>query len=602
MSRRMTTTLLFALATAASFPSHAVADVGPDAADFPCPEAARQTAVALNYCRASFHRIQRTPSKRVLIEEQEKILNNLNVREIADPEVVRLYTAVLTEIATVQIAERERQVIQETHRQAFARNLTTSALTGGLQVATLQHADAVQTGVRSWWDYRATVIEREVELWRVDKERMLAVVDKSSMFLDTFWKLAQKRDIPDRWLVRGADLDELAEAVREQRPEVRLRVLSRMERFMECFPPYYYYLARTQQELGRWTDAADTYRRLIASGDDHFRRDEMLAAAMCNLALIEDYQKLASAPDTARDALRQATDAWEVNLMCGVILARHGRPVDAEEAILRNLDVGLEEEQSRIALVSVYQSAGMTRELAMQLTAPETLGAIPAPLLLASAAALGRDEDTNLPTAVTSRLTTSLAGRFERRFGPDDFVIEAAPQWQLDKARLAVRVGDVVLTRPTVSVTSDGSVARFSRAAEVLDALGRMPTGTPVTLVLQYPDAAEMHVYLQELSPEAVEAVAGKQRTERGLVSLPLFAERTWRVTGVDREGSRTLLSTGSTDGFRAIPIAGVPPESKHHRVAKPIGHDGTPGTGPAPIQSTPFTRDEDDLPVIRAH
>ena len=81
MSRRMTTTLLFAIAVCTAglpFPSRVAADGGPDAADVPCPEAARQTAVALNYCRASFHRIQRTPSKRVLIEEQEKILNNLN--------------------------------------------------------------------------------------------------------------------------------------------------------------------------------------------------------------------------------------------------------------------------------------------------------------------------------------------------------------------------------------------------------------------------------------------------------------------------------------------------------------------------------------------
>jgi hypothetical protein len=349
MSRRMTITLLHLILASLCLllsPALARADDGPDdggadgsaAAD---PALSRETAIALNYCRASFHRIQRTPSKRVLLEEQEKILNNLNLRDIADPEVVRLYTAVLAEIATVQIAEREREVIQEKHRRAFARNLSATAIAGGLQVATFQYTDAVQTGVRSWWDYRATVIERELDLWRIEKERMLAVVDKSSLFLDTFWKLARKRDIPDRWLVRGADLDGLAEAVREQRPEVRLRVLARMEQFMECFPPYYYYVARTQQELGRWADAADTYRRLVQSSDDHFRRDEMLAAAMCNLALIEDYQKLASAPDTAREALRQATDAWEVNLMCGVILARHGRSVDCGKAIGRYRVVGL---------------------------------------------------------------------------------------------------------------------------------------------------------------------------------------------------------------------------------------------------------------------
>ena len=33
----------------------------------------RSTAVALNYCRASFHRIRKNPSKRVMLEEQEKL-------------------------------------------------------------------------------------------------------------------------------------------------------------------------------------------------------------------------------------------------------------------------------------------------------------------------------------------------------------------------------------------------------------------------------------------------------------------------------------------------------------------------------------------------
>src|SRR4051812_25609610 len=57
----------------------------------------RSTAVTLNYCRASFHRIQKSQSVHVLVEEQEKILNNLDLNGIADQEVVKLYTGVLVE-------------------------------------------------------------------------------------------------------------------------------------------------------------------------------------------------------------------------------------------------------------------------------------------------------------------------------------------------------------------------------------------------------------------------------------------------------------------------------------------------------------------------
>jgi hypothetical protein len=45
-------------------------------------ESVRATAINLNYCRASFHRIRKYPNRQVLAEEQEKILNNLNLQGI----------------------------------------------------------------------------------------------------------------------------------------------------------------------------------------------------------------------------------------------------------------------------------------------------------------------------------------------------------------------------------------------------------------------------------------------------------------------------------------------------------------------------------------
>ena len=58
----------------------------------------RNTAVTLNYCRAALHRIRRGPSKNVLLEEQQRILNNLDLNQIDDPEVITLYRSILDEI------------------------------------------------------------------------------------------------------------------------------------------------------------------------------------------------------------------------------------------------------------------------------------------------------------------------------------------------------------------------------------------------------------------------------------------------------------------------------------------------------------------------
>jgi len=219
-------------------------------------EQRKAAAVALNYSRAALHRIRRNPSVRVMIEEREKILNHLNLNGIADEEVMKLYAGVLDEISHVQIADREKDVIQEQYVRSVHRELGISAFTLAAEVATAQYFSAVKTGANSWWDHRNKTMSKELDRWQVDKKLMTSVVDKSTQFLDTSWKMARAKQIPDRWLVRNDDLDKLENAWRENDLETRSRVLKRMAGFMECYPPYWYYVARTQQMQGQFARAA----------------------------------------------------------------------------------------------------------------------------------------------------------------------------------------------------------------------------------------------------------------------------------------------------------------------------------------------------------
>ena len=206
-----------------------------EAGDPASDEAAiRATAIALNYCRASFHRIRKYPTKPVLAEEQEKILNNLNLQGIEDPEVIALYTTVLDEISQIQIADRERHLTRATFSNSLQRKMTWDLVAFSTDLATGQFGSAVKQGANSWWDYRGMEYQRDNDLMKVERTRLQSVTEKSSNFLDTFWKLARRKQIPDRWLVRGDDLDALEAAQHEQNPEVRLRILKRMEPYMQA--------------------------------------------------------------------------------------------------------------------------------------------------------------------------------------------------------------------------------------------------------------------------------------------------------------------------------------------------------------------------------
>ncbi|OAI53872.1 hypothetical protein AYO47_00710 [Planctomyces sp. SCGC AG-212-M04] len=509
------------------------------------PEQAKATAVALNYCRAAFHRIRQTPTKIVLAEEQEKILNNLNLTSIQDPEVINLYSGVLDEINQIGLADYERKLLKDNFQSTVRRKLTWDAMAFSTDLATAQFGSAVRNGANSWWDYRVTSVQKDIDLLKVDRARMTAVVQKSSQFLDTFWRLAQKKQIPDKWLVRGDDIDALDKAVREPDPVVRQRVLRRMAGFMEAYPPYWYYLGRTQQELGELDDAMKTYDQLVQLGDKHFRKDDMLATGLANKAAIQEYMKDANAVATALKALEQSTDVWEANLVCARVLQRHRQFAAAEDAVLRNLDVGLEQEQSRVFLVAVYYYAEDRTKLAKTLADP-AFANIPRPALIRCAALLGGEQT---PPSVLRMVAQSIDAQPQISFGHDEVILHASDAWQLPLAHMKASINGVELTAAHAQTITGGHELRLTPARDLGSPLGGGSQKYDLKVELTYPDASTVSLSMA-LSDEPR---TGHTRTTafRGPVAPTL------RVSSI-QIGDKTLNVAGSPV---AEAPAGVPPE-----------------------------------------
>ena len=550
----------------------------------------RSTAVTLNYCRASFYRIQKTPSVRVLIEEQEKILNNLDLNSIADQDVVKLYTGVLVEISEVRMSDRERHVLNEKYRTSLGTVLTGDAFDFGTQLASAQYLAAIRTGARSWWDYRNTATVLDADVFHADQKRLMAISEKSGQFLDTCWKLARDRKIPDRWLVRNQDLSRLDAAMQERDPQVRLRVLKRMQEFMACYPPYWYYLARTQQALGHLTTAAATYEKLVCLGQGHFRKDDMLAAGLANRAVIQDYLHQPCAAETAIKALGYSTDVWEANLMCAQVLGRCGRTAEAEDAVLRNLDVDLERVQSTAALVSLYARQGKVAKLRSRLANPALVRSMPMPMLIRAAAVLGPQR---IPDSVVAHWASSLTAHYELKYGPDDFVLETTPLWNLQTSEMSLIVGDESYRQSTIALTGGQSEVRFARICEVGHPLYATSNPPPATLIVKYPDAPLVRLRL-EASPEGAgsastlasfpmvdfltSATVKGRHQKLSLVSIQI-GETQFRFSG--RIGVGFTPPNEDADEASASPVdVGPPPETKP-------GMPGTPPTEPAPRPTT---------------
>ena len=454
----------------------------------------KQLAVALNYSRASLYRIRKYPSKLVLIEERDKILNHLDLNGVADEEVMKLYTAVVDEISGVQIADRERIAQKDRYIRAFERDLGLNTFQIGVEIATSQFLSAARTGASSFWDHRNQAVTHEMDMWQVDKKQMESVVQKSSQFLDVSWKMAKSKKIPDKWLIRNDDLDNLEKGLRETDLAVRLRILKRMEGFMECYPPYWYYLARAQQQMNNLFGANVTYEKLVSLGSGHFRKDEMLATGLANRAIIQAFLSQPSAAETARLAMTYSTDAWQANLDCASVLQKYGHYDDAEDAVLRNLDMKLEIPQSRVALLGQYYSSDNKVKLATQLQDPVWVREIPAQVLIICAAKLGQAE---VPVTVVEHLENSLKGTPRRNVVRTDFLVTASRSWNFHHAVVSLNVGEKSFSNPRLSAGSDNS--QILTFESVADNGFIMPTNrgnSDVSLTIKYPDAAPIKLVL----------------------------------------------------------------------------------------------------------
>ena len=459
-------------------------------------ELRKATAVTLNYCRAAFHRIQRCPSKRVLLEEQERILNNLNLTRVADLEVIKLYAVVLSEIGQIKIVTKERTVIQSRFKRIFRKQMIGNIVSVGSQFANGEYGKALKTGARSWWDYRTLVWNRDLDLWQIEKTRISAIADKSSLLLDTFWKLTRQRQIPDRWLVRPADLDKLDAIVREPNPRVRLRVLRRMKPFMEYYPPYWYYLARTQQQLGQLFAAASTYEHLESIGKNHFRKDDLLAAGTANRAAIQSYLRQPGSVKTARRALNYSTAAWEVNLICASVLIQHKQNTEAEDAILRNLDVNLETENSLAVLLDFYCHTKNLKKLHERLNDPKTISTVPVPALLRCLPFLKKLKPR---LAIFQHLQQALEIRANRHFGPDDLCIRTNPQWRFQTATVSVSMNGKLFSRPKIKTDKQQVEVCFQRVLDLGSLLKPEPLNQPLTLHIVYSQQLKVSIALEKL-------------------------------------------------------------------------------------------------------
>ncbi len=187
---------------------------------------------------------------------------------------------------------------------------------------------------------------------------------------------------------------------------------------------------------------------------------------------------------TAEQALRYSADVWEANLLCARVLERNHRLADAEDAILRNLDVNLEQRFSQTFRVSLYYHSNQKEKLAHALADEQVVAVLPMAALIRCAALLG---PLQTPGHVTQRVAQSIEVRPRVIFGRDDILVSASPAWQLHLATARLECGAESITSAEPVVSGQIQQLRFVTDGD----LGNPLTGwkaPELAMVLTYPD------------------------------------------------------------------------------------------------------------------
>ena len=314
---------------------------------------AMRAMLALNYCHMALVNILAYEDRIILDEEYNNIINNISLSAIQDEEVVTILKQLMDTLITFKLTEEQtarllkiynQQVVnavyvtsaQSTNDVIIALGVkqlidrlqptmlesvldgTVNGAPGGIHGVLLGAASgflkAILTGTTSpigaeiivpyvlskigglYQNYREnTQLYRQAldeKLWKLDTQTIQAIHEMRKSFLQVYWTLMKRYNIPENLRLTEEQLRNAVEVFKIEDVEKRYRQLERLQQDFQAFPPFWYKLAQTAQELGHLEEAVNLYQKIEQEYHPFFRKDHELAAALMDKVVLIESLKL----------------------------------------------------------------------------------------------------------------------------------------------------------------------------------------------------------------------------------------------------------------------------------------------------------------------
>ena len=257
------------------------------------------------------------------------------------------------------------------------------------------------------------------------------------------------------------------------------------------------------------------------------------------------------------------------------MLGKNGRMAEAEDAVLRNLDVDLERVQSTAALLSLYARQGKIAQLRARLANPAIVRTLPMPLVIRAAAVLG---PRRTPEAVVARMGLIRGGPLRAQLRAGRLRAGDDPLWGLQASEMSLVVRDESYRQSTIALTPGQSEVRFPRIGEVGHPLYATSSPPSALLIVKFPDTPLVRLRLDS-RPET--GLAAQARASFPMVDLLTSASAKSR----QQKLSLVSIRIGETEFPVEARLTGettIPSDAEVDPTAAPADVDSPSPAGPA--------------------
>ena len=334
----------------------------------------QHTMLALNMAVVSVHRILSAEDRIILDAEYQNIINNLSIGNIrSDPEITELYKKLLDVSQGKKLRQEEALELRRQYDSQSGNRIKSALsemaensrkmLTGETGISSFFTGFGRLSGacMASYFKHQnvAESLNLDAELYRLKAEDMTDFNELQKQLLSSSWNLLNKYHLPDEYRLVQTALDDFYRAV--EAPDTasrRLRMLKALEDDFRVYPPYWFYRARTAQEVEDYDEAERCFERFGEVWRPVLRKDPYKLEAvkyrintLLSNGLEDNRNEILELAGIMRDNTMR--EDWENNLFAAALYYSLGEKDKAMKCAEINIDFGYESELTTAMLSQI---------------------------------------------------------------------------------------------------------------------------------------------------------------------------------------------------------------------------------------------------------